>query len=226
MEKTTYLDLLAQHGVNFAHPGGLLLTKKLLQRENISRETVLLDVGCGTGLTSAYIGTHYPCSIVAIDINPRMLEKAEQNFKKYHLNIPLIRADAMELPFRKRSFDIALAESVTIFTKTQRTLREYYRVLKPGGILLDIEVTAMEPLSKDEAEEFQSVLGIAYLPTKDDWCKMFREAGFSDVQVLSQHKFGWVGSFSPEISRAFHEYMNLMRRSRNKIMNGVYRCAF
>lgn len=226
MEKTAYLDLLAQYGVNFAHPGGLLLTKKLLQKENISQETVLLDVGCGTGLTSAYIGTHYPCSVVAVDINPQMLKKAEQNFKKYHLNIPLIRADAMELPFRRSSFDMVLAESVTIFTKIYRTLREYHRVLKPEGILLDIEVTAMAPLSKEEAEEFQSVLGITYLPTKDDWCKMFREAGFSDVQLLSQQKFGHVGSFSPEINRAFHEYMSLMRRSRNKIMNCVYRCAF
>lgn len=225
MEKTAYLDLLAQYGVNCAHPGGFLLTKKLLERENITRETALLDVGCGTGLTSAYIGTRYPCSVTAVDINPLMLEKAEENFKKYHLNIPLIRADVMDLPFHKNSFDIILAESVTIFTKIHRTLREYYRVLKPEGILLDVEVTAIEPLTKDEAEEFQSVLGINYLPTKDDWCKMFREAGFSDVRVLSIQKFGPVGSFSPEINRAFHEYMSLMRRCRNKIMNGVYRCA-
>lgn len=53
--KPTYQDALAYFGVSGAHPGGLTLTKFLLEQEKITSHTTLLDGGCGTGQTSAYI---------------------------------------------------------------------------------------------------------------------------------------------------------------------------
>lgn len=53
--KPSYQDALAYYGVNGAHPGGLSLTKYLLQQERITSTTQLLDAGCGTGQTSAFI---------------------------------------------------------------------------------------------------------------------------------------------------------------------------
>lgn len=226
MSKTNYLDLLAQYNIDNAHPGGLALTKKLLARETLLSDTALLDVGCGTGQTAFFIAKHYPCRVIAVDLSRMMLDKAERKFAQAGLTIPLLRANAMNLPFRKDSFDIVLAESVTIFTENaNRTLREYHRVLKPGGILLAIEGTSLQPLEKHEARELKEALGITFLPTKEEWCQMIKDAGFSNVKTLYQQRMGWMGAFPSELAEVFHEYRNIMFKHRKKFGFGVYRCV-
>jgi ubiquinone/menaquinone biosynthesis C-methylase UbiE len=223
VEKLAYLDRLAKYGINNAHPGGLLLTSKLLHHENITPNTLLLDVGCGTGQTSAYIGAHYSCKPIALDINPEMLAKAKQKFAKYQLDIPLIRADAMNLPFRSNYFDIVLSESVTNFTLIRRTIREYYRVLKPGGILLEVEATALAPLTPQEAGDVET-LGIRYLPTKEEWQKAFQDTGFTNIEVLLVQPMNRSGWIPPFLVRLFPDFTSIMSRYRSKMGYGVYRC--
>lgn len=41
-----------------------------------------------------------------------------------------------ELPFPQDFFDFIVAESTTGFTDIKKTIAEYFRVLKPGGILI------------------------------------------------------------------------------------------
>jgi SAM-dependent methyltransferase len=223
VKTTAYLDRLAICGVEGAHPGGLFLTAKLLRNEVITADTLILDVGCGTGQTSAYIGTHYPCKPIALDINPEMLEKAEKKFAQYHLDIPLLRADVMNLPFRRNCFDMVLSESVTNFTQISRTLREYYRVLKPGGILLEIEATALAPLTPKEIEAV-ATLGVKHLPTRDEWRTFFQESGFSEIRVLTVQPMNRFGVFPPEFIRFFPDFTGIMGRYRKKMGYGVYRC--
>lgn len=223
MTKLSYLDRLAEYGISGAHPGGLALTQGLLRNENITANTALLDVGCGTGQTAAYIAGHYPCKVTAADINPMMLEKARQNFAGYKLDIALVRANVMDLPFHKHSFDIILAESVTVFTNPRKTLREYYRVLKPGGILLEVEATALSPLTRDETGDFRRVLGIEWMPTADEWCQMFQEAGFSMVRVLLKRRMNWTQALSPRLKQNFGEYAGILLRYKSKFGYGVYR---
>lgn len=224
VKKPTYLERLARYGVAGAHPGGLSLTRRLLSTENLGADTVLLDVGCGAGQTSAYIGLHYPCKIVAVDLNPEMVAIAQRKFAQYQLNIHLQQADARHLPFSRATFDLVLSESVTVFTEIAPTLREYYRVLKPGGCLLAIEVTATEPLSATESTVVQQTLGINLLPTTELWRQMFTNAGFSELQVLAQAKIHQSALRSPLINRNFQDYHHIMLRYHAKIHYAVYRC--
>ncbi|MER2000935.1 MAG: hypothetical protein ABS882_14300, partial [Lysinibacillus sp.] len=45
IENYTYLDLLSTFGIGGAHPGGLNLTKKIFDSENITSTSNVLDVG-------------------------------------------------------------------------------------------------------------------------------------------------------------------------------------
>ena len=225
MKKATYLERLARYGINSSHPGGLVLTREILRHEKITTDMTVLDIGCGTGQTSMYIRTHYPCKVIAADINAEMLERAKKNFESHHLDIPLRRVNAMDMPFLDNSFDMIISESVSVFTNIRKTLREYYRVLKKGGVLLEIEGTALQPLNFPEAEDFKRVLGIEHLPTREEWNKIFKEAGFSDIRVLCFQRMNWVGTGSPSINRAFQDYINIMNRYREKLRYGVYRCV-
>ena len=181
MAKPTYLDLLAKYGMEGAHPGGMPLTVELLKKLHIDSNTRLLDVGCGTGQTSAFIAKNYYCDVTAVDINSQMLKKSHERFNKHNLNIHLIQADAEDLPFETQSFDILLSESVTAFSNIKRAIREYYRVLKHFGTLIAIEIASETRLNTDDLNNIKIVYNIDQILTRDEWIDSFTQAGFIDV---------------------------------------------
>lgn len=186
MKKFTYHDFLAFFGIGGAHPGGLALTKEVLRLEKIKASSKVLDVGCGTGQTAAYIAKVYNCEVTALDSHPVMLEKAKERFLKDNLRIRLVQGDIMNLPFSDNSFDLVVAESVTIFSLVPKALREYVRVLRHNGILLELEMTAVRPIKEQEMRDFRSFYGIKKVPTETEWCEQMKRAGLSAIQVLKE----------------------------------------
>lgn len=185
--KPSYQDALAYFGVNGAHPGGLLLTKALLEKEQLSSGTQLLDAGCGTGQTSAFIKKNYPCQLTSIDYHPTMVKRAMSRFQKEQLSIHLLQGSLENLPFSANSFDIILVESVLIFTNSQKALQELQRVLKPNGVLLALEMTAERILTPFEQSNMCSVYGINKVLTEQEWVANMKEAGFRKVEIKLAH---------------------------------------
>jgi protein-L-isoaspartate O-methyltransferase len=56
-EQFTYFDAQASWGVT-KHMGGLNATARLAELCHISKDTRVLEVGCGVGLTACYLATH------------------------------------------------------------------------------------------------------------------------------------------------------------------------
>jgi ubiquinone/menaquinone biosynthesis C-methylase UbiE len=94
-----------------------------------------LDVGCGTGaFTEMVLGSCSPASIVGIDPFPQQIE--------YARSLPAARyaefrvGDALNLPFRDRSFDVVASALVLNFVPDRpRGLAEMRRTAKPGGLV-------------------------------------------------------------------------------------------
>ena len=82
MNEWTYHDLLAAFGIGGAHPGGFALTCEVLEREAIGKTSVVLDAGCGTGQTAAYLVKRFGCDVTAVDRHPLMLQKAANRFRR------------------------------------------------------------------------------------------------------------------------------------------------
>ncbi len=179
----TYLDCLASFGVGGAHPGGLQLSKSILAREYIDQETLILDVGCGTGQTSAYIAEKYRCSVTSLDSNNTMLEKAKQRFLSSNLAIDIMYGNVENLPFSDGLFDFVLSESVTSFTDASQTTKEFKRVLKPNGVLLAIEMVLEDSLSDEELKTIVDFYGVSQLLTEFDWYNLFNKAGFKKISL-------------------------------------------
>lgn len=64
----------------------------------------ILDLGCGTGALAEIIQSEIPdCSIVGIDLSPRMVEQARTRLDE---RVEITTGDAEHLPFPDSSFDV------------------------------------------------------------------------------------------------------------------------
>ena len=233
----TYLDCLASFGVGGAHPGGLQLTKSILSREYIDQEKSILDVGCGTGQTSAYISEKYRCSVTSLDSNNTMLKKAKQRFSSLNLPINVIYGSVENLPFIDGLFDFILSESVTSFTDVFLTIKEFKRVLKPNGVLLAIELVLENPFSEEELKTIVDFYGVSQLLTESEWYNLFHKAGFKQISVekfkqqFDENNIDTVTDFSlsenidDNLLVIFEKHEHLTTTYKDKLGFRIYRCC-
>ncbi|MEI8122128.1 MAG: bifunctional demethylmenaquinone methyltransferase/2-methoxy-6-polyprenyl-1,4-benzoquinol methylase UbiE [bacterium] len=114
---------------------------------------IFLDVGCGTGEISLAVARHAPnAQVTAIDPSREMLHIAESKTIKAGLDgrIAYQTGDATALPFSHATFDgIVCAFCLRNITNRATALREMRRVLRPGGTLAILELTApLHPFPK------------------------------------------------------------------------------
>lgn len=235
--ENTYLDCLALFGIGGAHPGGLQLTKEILSREKINEKTNILDVGCGTGQTSAYVAEKYQCKITGLDNNKIMLEKAKKRFQSRNLPIKTRLGSVESLPFGEKSFDMILSESVATFTDVSKTLSEYRRVLKPNGILVAIEMVLEEPLSKEELTPIIEFYGVPRIFMESEWSSLFQKADFQQINIekynlqFDEPKFENATDFSISeqlddgVYDILDQHEQLTKRYQNVLGFRVFRCC-
>lgn len=111
----------------------------------------VLDVGTGTGIIAAAFAS-LGCKVTAVDLCSNMIEKARENLSDNNLSADFIVTQADELPFEDNSFDMVVNRNVTwALPEPEKTLIQWARVLKPGGILLYFDGNHYNYLFKEEA---------------------------------------------------------------------------
>lgn len=96
------------------------------------REKAILDAGCGTGSILQQLSN--PARNVGVDLAPEAIEFCR---KRGLTNVQ--QADICALPFPEATFDAVICSSVLYHQwvkDVDGALREFRRVLRPGGLLL------------------------------------------------------------------------------------------
>ena len=75
---------------------------------------------------------------IGIDLSPSMGRLARRKLKRHGLDCPLVRASVLALPFAAASFPTLLSTFPTEFLFDPIVVKEFYRVLQPGGRLVAV----------------------------------------------------------------------------------------
>jgi ubiquinone/menaquinone biosynthesis C-methylase UbiE len=140
----------------------------------LPKKAKILDVGCGNGIPVARYFIRKGYTVVGVDISEEMLEIAKQNVPEAEF----YRYDMNDLDFEDETFD-AISALYSIFhvpkEKHFSILQNFYRMLKPGGILFFCVGT-------NEGDDLSTFLGDIdmfwsnYAPEKTK--QLVKDAGF------------------------------------------------
>lgn len=99
----------------------------------------VLEVSCGTGYLLSLISEKY--ATFGMDFNENMLGLARKKLKKKGISSNLLLGDVENIPFKEKTFDTVISTlAFNRYPNGGKSLAEIYRVLKPQGRLLLVEV--------------------------------------------------------------------------------------
>lgn len=111
-------------------------------------EGMVLDVACGTGDVSMETVRQYGqgVRVTGIDFSANMLILGKDKTEKAGVTaIKFLAGNALALPFSDETFDsVTIAFGIRNIGDKQHALKEFRRVLKPGGTLAVLELSTPE----------------------------------------------------------------------------------
>ncbi len=174
----------------------------------------MLDVATGTGDLAILAAQKLkPTHIVGVDLSPGMLAVGQEKVDKAGLNgvVSMACEDCMQLSFADNTFDaITVAFGVRNFERLAQGYEEMYRVLKPGGVLLVLELSTPEHAPMKQLYQFYSATVIPFVgrlvskdrsaydylnksvkavPQGEEMAEIFRQVGFKEVH-FERYTFG------------------------------------
>ena len=173
------------------------------------RGGIILDIAAGSGDFSLDALEIDPRLIVATDFAMEMLNVFHRKLQRRIFSSPIRIAscDAHALPFRDCAFDATMvAFGIRNFADRQQTLSEMYRVLKPGGLSLVLELSEpRKPIVSQIYKVYSRILlpligrvvsrhnsayrylpeSIGAFPPTDEFLSLMSMAGFGDLRASS-----------------------------------------
>jgi len=139
---------------------------------------VLGDLGCGTGETSATLAP-FVRRVIAVDASAAMLQAARKRLQAFD-NVELRRGELEGLPIDDAMLDAATMMLVLHYvSEPARALAEVWRVLKPGGRLILVD---MLPHDRDS---YRQQMGHVWLGFGEDQISgLIEEAGFGKTRIV------------------------------------------
>jgi ubiquinone/menaquinone biosynthesis C-methylase UbiE len=183
-----YLDMQAYVGIT-KHNGGRAATDELLSLCHIAQAREVLMVGCGIGVSCAYIAKKHGCRVVGVDISEKMIEWSHKRAREERVEdkVEFRVADILDLPFKDDRFDAVLVESVIAFVDDKtRAIQECVRVTKPGGYVAVNESYFTEAPTPEVSEIVCRELGVD-IPLIETWQTLWEASGLQD-RVMRLHQ--------------------------------------
>jgi ubiquinone/menaquinone biosynthesis C-methylase UbiE len=171
------------------------LSRWTIELMDIQPDSSILDIGCGGGMAIKEMARLAPAGFIAgIDYSPIMVRQA----LKYNAaavraeRVAVKRGNISDLPFASASFDRACAiESFNYWSEPVAGLREVYRVLRDGGLVV---ITTAWNKEMDNQRKYAAIAKKMRFPlyAGAEMMAMLTAAGFSRVKFHLKDGQGWL----------------------------------
>jgi len=119
----------------------------------------LLEVAPGPGYFAIEMAKGGVHRVTGLDISRTMVELARKNAAEAGVEADFCRGDASAMPFADDSFDLLTCSAAfKNFSEPHKALEEMYRVLRPGGTALVVDLHKDTPMS--EIRDYFAKLGL------------------------------------------------------------------
>jgi ArsR family transcriptional regulator len=142
----------------------------------LPKETVVADLGCGTGKMAAALAP-FVKKVIAVDNSPAMLKAAQRRTADF-ANVELKRGDLEHLPLEDDACDAAmLLLALTYVAEPAAAIQEMARILRPGGKAIVVDLL---PHDRDDFRRQMEQQWMGF--PKEELERIMQEAGLTEIR--------------------------------------------
>ena len=165
---------------------------------------VVLDLGSGGGIDCFLAANAVGQSgrVIGVDMTPQMIERARENARQSgYENVEFRLGEIENLPVADNSVDVVISNCViNLSTDKGRVFKEAHRALKPGGRVMVSDMVLLKELPESIKNSVEAYAGcVAGASRKEEYLATVADAGFQEVEVVSESSFG-VGQLADAIA--------------------------
>ena len=184
-----------------------LWKKRFVENVSLKENEIILDVGSGSGdIASEILKENLSTSLYLLDLNEEMLLEGRKRLRK-EKNIKYFIGNAEKLNFENNFFDkYTISFCLRNVTEYLLSIKEAYRVLKPGGKYCCLEFSTPksslisssykiyksrilpllgEIVAKDKNAYNYLSESIDLFPSQEELSENLRDCGFSKVETIN-----------------------------------------
>ena len=170
--------------------------------DNLTDESKIVDIGCGTGGQTMVLANHAPVQITGIDLFAEFVRIFDVNSRKLNLQdrVRGVIASMDNLPFRDEDFDLIWSEGAIYNIGFERGINEWRKFLKKGGFIAVSEASWFTEKRPVEIDNFwkDAYPEIDIISNK---VNQMQEAGYIPVATFVLPENCWTDHFyTPQIS--------------------------
>jgi len=185
-------------------PGSPEMTIKALGFiDNLTPDSRIADIGCGTGGQTMVLAQNAPGQITGIDLFPTFINLFNENAGRLNLQdrVKGIVGSMDKLPFHPEEFDLIWSEGAIYNIGFERGINEWRQYLKPGGYLAVSEASWFTSERPAEIEDFwkDAYPEIDTIPNK---VAQMQNAGYIPVASFILPENCWIDNFYVPLVKA------------------------
>lgn len=183
-------------------PGSPEVTVKALSFiDNLTEQSRIADIGCGTGGQTMILAQHAKGSITGVDLFPKFIDLLNTNAAKANFQDKVrgIVGNMDDLPFQEKELDLIWSEGAIYNIGFERGLNEWRRFLKVGGYIAVSEVSWFTDEQPQEIVDFwkSSYPEIDTIPNK---VAQMQRAGYIPIATFILPDNCWTEHFyAPQV---------------------------
>ena len=189
-----YFSLIERQG-----PGSKESTLKALGFiDNLSKNSVIADLGCGTGGQTMTLAQHTTGKVTGLDLFPGFIDHFNKNAALLNLQdrVKGIVGSMDKLPFEHQSLDLIWSEGAIYNIGFEQGLKRWRRLLRTGGYVAVSEAVCLTENPPQRAKEFWEAEYPAMTSVEENLSKL-SSTGFTPVGHFILPPTDWENYYLP-----------------------------